>query len=422
MKDIVQGDTGRRRVTVIGAGNIGICCAIYLQRKGLNVTVIDRLPPGQSCSSGSAGVLSSWSCILDSVRGIASSLPGWLLDPEGPLAIRWRYFPTLVPWLVKFVQSGLNGSFMTKSDALFALNHSTVELYKELLSSAGAPELIRDSSYLFVYRKENAIDPNSRPFQVRRERGARMDFLTGGEVQEVEPEISPQYCRGVAIHDQGHTVNPARLVQALSDYFCHLGGRILTGEVRHVARRGDGTVQVTAAAHDLSSDYLIIAAGAWSHQLTAQLGCRIPLESERGYHMTFANPGVSISHTILEGHRQFVTTEMEMGLRSAGTVEFAGLTAPENPRRSAMLARIARQLLPNLNTSEATGWMGHRSALPDSLPVIGPLPDHPNIIVAFGHGHTGLTAAPMTGKLVADLVAKSSPMPDIARYLPARFL
>jgi len=172
---------------------------------------------------------------------------------------------------------------------------------------------------------------------------------------------------------------------------------------------------------ELSSDYLVIAAGAWSHRLTAQLGCKIPLETERGYHMTFANPGVSLNHTIMEGKLRFVTTAMEMGIRCAGTAEFAGLEAPPNPRRASILAEQGKALLPKLNTEEATDWMGHRSSLPDSLPAIGPLPGHPNVLTAFGHGHTGLTAAPMTGRIIAGLITKTPMNVDVFPYRPERF-
>ena len=151
---------GGSRVIVIGAGIVGTCCANYLQRLGPKVTMIDRVAPGESCSFGNAGVLSSWSCIPDSVPGIAYSVPGWLLDPEGPLAIRWRYLPQAMPWLLKFIRAGQAGRIPAISDALFALNNPTVELYKELAGAAGVPELIRDSSYLYVYRKLEAADPD----------------------------------------------------------------------------------------------------------------------------------------------------------------------------------------------------------------------------------------------------------------------
>ena len=413
---------GPKTVIVIGAGIVGACCATYLQRLGLKVTMIDRVAPGESCSSGNAGVLSSWSCIPDSIPGIAYSVPGWLLDPEGPLAIRWRYLPQAMPWLLKFVQAGQAGRIPAISDALFALNNPTVDLFKDLARAAGVAELIRDSSYLHVYRKLEAADPDGFSWRLRREHGARMDFLNGGEVQELEPEISPAYRSAVVLHNQGHTVNPARLLQALAGYFEQQGGCILRGEVKHLARSPGGPVTMKTTIGEMTSDFVVIAAGAWSHRLTAQLGCKIPLETERGYHMTFANPGVSLNHTIMEGKRRFVTTAMEMGIRCAGTAEFAGLEAPPNPRRARILAKLGKELLPNLNTEQATDWMGHRPVLPDSLPAIGPLPGHPNVLTAFGHGHTGLTAAPMTGRIIAGLIAGSPLNVDVTPYRPDRFV
>ena len=411
----------RMTVTVIGAGIVGTCCATYLQRQGLAVTMIDSVAPGESCSFGNAGVLSAWSCIPNSVPGIAYSVPGWLLDPKGPLAIRWRYLPRAMPWFLKFIRAGRIDKIPAISDALFALNNPTVDLYKELVGAAGVTELIRDSRYLYVYRKLEAAGPDEFAWRLRREHGAKMDFLRDGEVQEVEPEISSLYRRAVVVHNQGHTVNPARLVQALAGHFEQQGGCILRGEVKHVARSPSGTVIMKTTIGELSSDYLVIAAGAWSHRLTAQLGCTIPLETERGYHMTFANPGVSLNHTIMEGKRRFVTTAMEMGIRCAGTAEFAGLEAPPNPRRASILAEQGKALLPKLNTEEATDWMGHRSSLPDSLPAIGPLPGHPNVLTAFGHGHTGLTAAPMTGRIIAGLITKTPMNVDVFPYRPERF-
>ena len=164
--------------------------------------MIDHLAPGQSCSFGNAGVLSSWSCIPDSVPGIAYSVPAWLLDPEGPLVINWRYLPQSMTWLLKFIRAGRIDKIAAISDALFALNNPTVDLYKELVSAAGMTDLIRNSNYLFVYRKPDAADPDGFSWRLRREHGAKMDFLSDGEVQEVEPEISSVYRRGVVIHNQ----------------------------------------------------------------------------------------------------------------------------------------------------------------------------------------------------------------------------
>jgi len=410
-----------KTVTVIGAGIVGTCCAIYLQRQGLKVTMIDRVAPGQSCSLGNVGVLSSWSCVPDSFPGVASAVPGWLFDPKGPLAIRWRYLPQVSPWLVKFIRAGGIDRIAAISDAQFALNNPTVELFKELTTAAGVGELIRDSSYLCVYRKLDDADPDGYSWRLRREHGARLEFINGGEIQEVEPEVSLDYQRAVIIHDQGHTINPLRLVERLAGYFQQLGGSILRGEVNHLTPAFDGSVTLKTTIGEICSDFVVIAAGAWSHKLTSQLGCKIPLETQRGYHMTFANPGINLNHTVMEGKRKFVTTDMEMGMRCAGTVEFAGLDAPPNPARSNILAKLGKELLPNLNAREATPWMGHRPALPDSLPAIGPLPDHPNVLAAFGHGHTGLTGAPMTGRIIASLVSGIPLNVDIGPYQPERF-
>lgn len=414
-------DKTTQSVIVVGAGIVGTCCAIYLQRQGLNVTLIDRLAPGQSCSRGNVGVLSSWSCLPDSLPGTAVKVPGWLLDSQGPLAIRWQYLPQVLPWLLKFIRAGSTDKIAAISDALFAINNPCVDLFQELAAEADVSELIRKSSYLHVYRNQHAADPDEFAWRIRREHGAKMDFLSNGEVQEVEPEVSRDYRRAVVIHDQGHTVNPLRLVEALAGYFKQLGGHILRGDVKHLSVNSDGRAVIETTLGEFASDFLVIAAGAWSHQLTLQLNCKIPLETQRGYQMTFGDPGISLNHTIMEAERKFVSTDMEMGLRCAGTVEFAGLDAPPNPARADILIKLGKELLPNLNTQSATNWMGHRPALPDSLPVIGPLPGFPNVLAAFGHGHTGLTAAPMTGQIIASLISGKPLNVNIAPYQPSRF-
>lgn len=414
-------DKGTKTVTVIGAGIVGTCCAIYLQRLGMKVTMIDRVAPAQSCSFGHAGVLSAWSCVPDSLPGTLTSIPGLLFDPEGPLAIRWQYLPQLIPWFLKFIQAGNRDKIPAISNAMFAINNPTVGLYKELVEAAGEPQLIRETSYLNVFRKLDDVNPDALSWRLRREHGIKMDFISDGEVQELEPEISPLYRRGVVVHNQGHTVNPGFLVETLGKYFKQLGGSILRGEVKRLSKSPDGPVTLQTTTGELTGDFLVIAAGAWSHELTAQLGCKFPLETQRGYHMTFANPGITLKHPVMEAKRKFVTSTMEMGIRCAGTAEFAGLKAPANHRRANILAKQGKELLPRLNTDEPTHWMGHRSTLPDSLPAIGPLPGLPNVLTAFGHGHTGVTSAPMTGRIIANLIFNMPQDVDIAAYRPDRF-
>jgi len=408
------------RVIVIGAGIVGTCCALELRKKGFEVTLVDPVPPGESCSFGNAGVLASWACVPMSLPGTLAKVPGWLFDPEGPLAIRPAYLPRLAPWLLRFLGAGRAGRIAAAADALIAINGSTVGLYKELAKEAGAPELVRECAHLQVSRDPGYFDLDDLEWRLRRERGATLTPLVGGEIREIEPEIAPDYTSGVMVAAQGYTTNPGRLVKVLAEYFQRLGGVLRETDVRRL-RPGPSGVALETDAGEMSAEALVIAAGAWSARLAAQIGVKIPLEAERGYHVTFAEPGIAPQNTVTEAGRMFIATAMEPGLRVAGTAEFAGLEAAPDWRRARVLGRIVKELFPRLNTARPSEWMGRRPALPDSLPVIGPAPTAGKVFFAFGHGHTGLTAAPMTARIVAGMIAGAPLNLDVRPYRAARF-
>lgn len=409
------------RTVVVGAGIVGVCCALELRKKGMAVTILDRVGPGESCSFGNAGVLASWACVPMSMPDTLGQVPRWLLDPEGPLAIRPRYLPRLAPWLLRFLRAGRAARVPAIADALLALNGPTVALYKALAKEAGAPELIRESAYLHVSRDPRGFDLDAPDWRLRRERGATLTPLADGEIRELEPALDLAYRAGVMVAPQGHTTNPGRLVKVLAEHVQRLGGEVRQAEVLRLRPQASGPVRLETTAGEIAAESVVLAAGAWSARLAAQIGVRVPLEAERGYHVTFAEPGLELRHTVTEAGRMFIATSMETGLRVAGTAEFAGLDAAPNWRRARVLARLAKRLLPGLDVSRPSEWMGQRPALPDTLPVIGPAPGARNVFFAFGHGHTGLTAAPMTARLVAGMVTGEPLNLDVTPYRADRF-
>ena len=327
----------------------------------------------------------------------------------------------LAPWLVRFWRAGRAARIPAIADALLALNGPTVTLYKALAKEAGAPELIRESAYLHVSRDPRAFDLEALDWRLRRERGATLTLLKNGEIREVEPAVGPAYRAGVMIAPQGHTTNPARLVQVLAASFQRLGGEVRLAEVRSLHPQPSGPLRLQTTAGEFMADRLVVAAGAWSARLAAQIGVKLPLEAERGYHVTFAEPGIALRNTVTEAKRMFIATSMEPGLRLAGTAEFAGLHAAPNWRRARVLAAHGKRLFPGLDTSRPSEWMGHRPSLPDTLPVIGPAPGARDVVFAFGHGHTGLTGAPMTARIVAGMVAGEPLNLDVGPYRADRF-
>ena len=414
-------DANAREAIVIGAGIVGVCTALALQDKGFDVRIIDRDGPAEGASYGNAGVISPWSCVPQSLPGVWKNVPKWLLDREGPLAVRWAYAPRLLPWLVKFFRAGALQRLPAIADAMLAVNQPSVDLYRQLLADTGDKSLVQSSLYLHVYRAVDGANADGLPWRLRRERGVPFEILRNGEIRELEPEISPIFKSAMVVKQQGRTVNPGRLGQVLAAKAEARGARFLRGRVAGIVPGSDGDYRVDTDQGGHVTKTVVLAAGAWSARLLSALGVRVPLEAERGYHLVFTDPGLTLNHSILEADRKFVTSSMEMGVRSAGTAEFAGLDAPPDYRRARIFQRHAKALLPRLNTASSEEWMGTRPASPDSVPYIGPVPGHPRIFCGFGHGHLGLTGAPMTGRMLAAMVAEERLNTDMTPYRLDRF-
>lgn len=409
-------------VTVIGAGIIGISCACYLQRAGFAVRVIDRLDPGMATSFGNAGGIAIGAVTPASMPGLIYKVPGWLMSPTGPLALRWSYVPQMVPWLLRFLLAGRRQRVAEIAKALADLSGSIDQDFDLLLRDAGIEDIAQRRSALYVYDTEAELAAEKPEWELRREHGMAFEKIKGEDLPSLEPDIAPDFACAMLMNDWYHLSNPYRLVKTLAEHFVDGGGEIMKGEVTHVGcagpkatslrMRNDSTIEIES---------LVIAAGAWSHRLTEQLGDRVPLESERGYHTTLPDPRVNPTRQILYAPQDFVITPMEMGLRVAGTVELAGLDAPPNYERARVLLPKAKRVFPALQTSGGTEWMGHRPALPDSLPVIGRSPGVLNVYYAFGHGHMGLTFGPTTGRLISEVVSGRTPDIDMSPYRVDRF-
>lgn len=409
-------------VIVIGAGMVGICCASFLLRQGRKVTVIDRVAPGESCSFGNAGSLSWSSCVPISVPGLLPQVPGWLLDSNGPLTIRWKYLPGLIPWLWRYVRSGNRAQVEASAQALSNLHRPSLDLHRELAKDAGVSDLVRSTNYLHVYSSEKALADKSFTEGLRnRLSGIEAQVLNGDELRELEPQISRHYVKAVRIPDQGFAANPGRLVKSYAKHLTDNGGTIIEDEVKGLEVTGNRVSAVRTTSATLPTEDLVIAGGAWSHRLCEMLGFKVPLEAERGYHVTVANSGVSINGTIMETDGMFVATPMEMGVRFAGTVELATVDEEPNYERANSILRKAKRMFPDLRTDEHTRWMGRRPSLPDGVPVIGKAPRQENVFLAFGHAHTGMIGSPQSGRLIAGMVCKQPLNMDVEPFRVERF-
>ena len=414
-----------RRVGVIGAGMVGVCAASWLQRDGHSVFLIEPGTPGEGASFGNAGCFNGSSVTPVAMPGVIRSVPRWLLDPLGPLALRWSYLPAILPYLVRFVGSATPDKVRAQAKALRPLVGPSVPMVQDLARDAGAEDLIHQRGHLYVYRSEEALAKDGFAWALRRENGVVVDEFDADGLRQLEPTLSREYVRGLLVRENGHTENPLGLVTALVDEFRRRGGEIVRARALGFRLEGRRLTAIRTDAGEFPADAAIVCAGAYSKPLAAALGDRVPLETERGYHLMIRDPEVMPRIPTADADGKFVATPMALGLRFAGTVELAGLAAPPDWRRARILLAQGRKMLPGLaadySDERLSMWMGHRPSLPDSLPALGPSRATPDVIYAFGHGHVGMTAAPMTGRIVADLVAGRPTPIDIAPFSAARF-
>lgn len=415
---------GRARVStlVVGAGIVGTAIAEQLQSRGHSVLLLDRDAPGRGCSFGNAGHFAT-----DVVLPLANmqtilSLPKILRDPLGPLSIRWSYLPKILPWLVRFALAALPHNARASCNSLRALNGRSIESYDRLLTRTGLSDLMTKNGALTIYESESSITANARTVELLRSFGVEIELMGGDQLREMEPALGHQVAGGLFFPKTAHSINPFRLVTELAGVFESQGGAFLQGEVSQLSPlEGGGGKVVLQDGRQIEADRVIVATGAWSKSLAAQLGYSVPLDTERGYHLMLPQGNCAISRPMVSFERSFVMTPMEEGLRLAGTVELAGLDAPPNYQRADILYQHAAALLPNVSKEGATRWMGFRPSLPDSLPVIGSAPKHKEIYFAFGHQHLGLTQAAITAELLADLIDGETPELDLNPYAISRF-
>ena len=411
----------RRRVVVVGAGAVGMACALTLRRDGHDVVVLDPQQPGEGASFGNAGIIAN--CTVDplGMPGIVSRVPGMLLDPMGPLSIRWRYLPRIAPWLMQLVAASRPARVEAISCALAALLGNAVEIWADLVRGTQGEHYLTARGWIHGFETETAFAAMQPIIELRRRRGVRVEILGPHDLHDLEPAAAPIFRRVVYLPDTAFVTSPVRLVRALADTFVAAGGRFAQVRATGFGEAAPGLHQVTTEREAYPCDRAVIAAGVWSRPLAAMLGSRVPLDTERGYHVMLRTPEHPPRHPISSGERKFVIVPMLDGIRITGGVELAGLHAPANFTRIRRMVGHARRILPGLGRDIVSEWLGFRPSMPDSLPVIGRSPDRPWALFAFGHGHVGLTAAASTARVIADLVAERPPSIDLQPFRPDRF-
>ncbi|MBY2932251.1 NAD(P)/FAD-dependent oxidoreductase [Rhizobium leguminosarum] len=414
-------DETKKMVAVVGAGVIGASIAFELQRRGFDVTLIDKGEPGRGTSFGNMA-----SIALDFAAGSGPStwkkIPGWLLDPEGPVWLRPSYAARMLPWFLRFLAAGRPSRLREIEDAGMRLSNRALGDFRQMLQAIGAPELMTEEGCLAIYETEAEFAADRGHLAMMQRYGLEFEVLSNGAIQHYEPTLSPAIAKAVLLPDNKSIRDPYKLVVKLADAAKAAGTTFVSGTVRNIERRGDGTAVVLLEdGRRIEAGSVVLAAGVHTRFLAEKLGEPIPLETERGYHTQIMKPGIAMRYSVIWPHRAFMVTPTAGGIRVGGNVELAGLDAAPDFRRPRVLVRHAQRALPGLKVEETTEWMGHRPALPDTIPIISPSSKLPGVFYATGHGHLGLTFSATTALVIADMVAGLKPSLDITPFRIDRY-
>ena len=410
------------RIAIIGAGVVGLSSALALIERGADVTVFDREGVAAGASRGNAGIFADYAVLPESTPDMLRQVPRMLLQPDGPLSLRWRYLPRIAPWLLRFLSAGRPGQARHGTLAMAALMAHVRGDWDHLLSQISAEDLRVTRGALLAYTSRRAFQADRAGWQAKAEHGAcDVEPVMGERLHEMEPSLTRDLHYAIHLPNLSHCLNPHGLVERLARAVQARGGELRLREVAGVTPTETGVRLRLPGGGAVDYDRVVLCAGAHSTALTRSLGLKIPLETERGYNVTLPDPGVTLSRPVSIPEKGYYMTPMSVGLRIGGGVELAGLKAPPRWSRVEVMARHAETMLPGLNRAGEARWMGFRPVMPDTLPVIGPAPGAERVVLAFGHGHLGLTLGATTGQMVAGHIYGSNNRIDPIPYLPTRF-
>ncbi|MGV8952671.1 MAG: NAD(P)/FAD-dependent oxidoreductase [Cypionkella sp.] len=405
-------------VAVIGAGVVGLAVAAALLAEGREVTLIDPATPGMGASYGNAGTIADYAVMPVGTPDVLRNLPSLLFDRDSPLAIRRAALVSLAPWLLRFARQCLPAAAARNAVAIAALVADACPRWEAMAAEIGGVDILQRRGCLYAYETERGFQAAQSDIAYRKTLGISAEMISPQDLAAMEPAL-PAVEGGAAFFPKAVFMSdPGRMVRLLAD---HVAARaaFIQASATQITRGPEG-VTVAGAGFALRARHVVIAAGAHSRALAAQAGDRVPLDTERGYHLEWDMAEPRLSRPTCPTSRGFYLCPMQGRLRVAGTVELGGLTAPPSPHRLAKLAEGARAMFPDLGVPDRT-WMGFRPSMPDSLPVIGPSRGGADVIHAYGHGHIGLTLAPITARIVADLIAGRAPVVDLHAYRVGRF-
>lgn len=408
-------------ILVIGGGIVGVSTAIWLQRKGFAVTIVDREGFAAGTSYGNAGILAASSVIPVTTPQLLPKIPSMLFGRDTPLFLRWTYLPKLLPFLLRYLGHANRKDVKRIAEGLANLMHDSAEQHYALAKGTPAERYMKHSDYLHVYPSRQAFEKDAAGWETRTELGYGYTELDAAGLAEYDPALTNRFGYGVLCPESGQITDPGEYTRALGQHFIDQGGRLEIAAVEEIITENGRAVGIRTSAGEMQASRIVVASGAWSGDMVRKLGLKVPMESERGYHVEYVNPNLHFRVPFMVAEAKFAVNSMEGRLRCAGVAEFGGLAAGPSRQPVEYLKRRTASLFPDLEYDDVRVWMGHRPSTTDSMPMIGTLPNVPNVWAGFGHQHLGLTGGPKTGRWLAQLVSGEMPNTDLTAYAPDRF-
>jgi glycine/D-amino acid oxidase-like deaminating enzyme len=409
-----------QEVVIIGAGFVGIATAMWLQKSGHKVTLIDPEPFAQGAYFGNACTIATYANIPVGTPSIIKQIPQLLFNPNSPLSINWSYLPKLTPWLLRFAWASRPSQVEYIGHQLGVLLNHAHSALMPLIEAAQGHDLVRKNGTLYLYGSEAGLVKAQPDIELRRRNGIAVTELTKAEIGDLEPHLNPIYERGLFFENAQHLLSPLSLLKRMGASVIANGGQIITNKALAIERISADQLKVQLQGTSVSGQKVVVAAGAWSKQLAQQVGDKLPLDTEQGYHLMYKGAEQLLNRPVGWADVGFYMTPMNDGLRAAGTVELAGLKNPPNPQRLKLIANTMKTLLPQLQSHDSE-WSGFRPSMPDSMPVIGQSSQDAGVYYAFGHGHIGVTLSGITGKLITELIDGKPSSIDISAFAAQRF-
>ncbi|WP_417240703.1 NAD(P)/FAD-dependent oxidoreductase [Celeribacter halophilus] len=411
-------------IAIVGAGIVGCSIALTLSAQGHKVTVFDPDAPGSGASSGNAGAIVTGSVTPVATPGVLRALPGYLFNKNAPAVLRLAHLPRAMPWLLNFTRMGTRKEVDRISAALKPLVSTALDAYDPLVRLSNSQDQITQSGWLKVFASDAEFAGTKLERTLLDRAEVSYDILDQHALSDLEPELAPEVCKvGLLQSQSGHVRNPQGLAQSFMETAAKHGARHLRQHVSGVRPHDRAGIYVSADGETTNFDKVVVTSGAWSGALVHQIGDRVLLDSERGYHIAFSQGSDGLlGRPVAFPAKGMVLSPMAGGMRMLNGSELAGLNAAPNFQRIRNLTEKAHAALPALkDQTQVSEWMGHRPSTPDSLPVIGPSPRCPNVLYAFGHGHLGLTLAAQTAAMIAEVIQNGTTPTSHTPYLIDRF-